>query len=83
MTNVKKHTRKGKNKATVVRQHTRKDGKTRVKGSGVEYTKKQVDSCDTSKCSTSDLKKGAAGKWGKPFAKKAKKELKSREHETA
>ena len=57
MTNVKKHTRKGKNKATVVRQHTRKDGKTRAKGSGEEYTKKQVTSCSTSKCSKSDPKK--------------------------
>ena len=57
MTNVKKHTRKGKNKVSVVRKHTRKDGKPRVKGSGEEYTKKQVTSCGTSKCAKSDPKK--------------------------
>lgn len=79
MTKVKQHKRKGKNKVSMVREHTRKGGKTTKKGAGCEYTKKQVDSCDTSKCSTSDLKKGAKGKWGKAFAKKAKKELKNRE----
>ena len=77
-TKVKTHKRKGKNKVSVVKEHIRKDGKKVKKGAGVEYTKKQVDSCDTSKCSTADLKKGAKGKWGKAFARKAKKELKER-----
>lgn len=76
-TKVKTHKRKGKNKVSVVKEHTRVDkrGKKMKKGAGEEYTQKQVDNCDTSKCSTSDLRKGAKGKWGKPFAKKAKKEL--------
>lgn len=77
-TKVKTHKRKGKNKVSVVKEHTRKDGKKMPKGAGVEYTKKQVDACDTSKCSTSDLRKGAEGKWGAAFAKKAKRELKNR-----
>ena len=77
-TKVKTHKRKGKNKVSVVKEHTRKDNKKVKKGAGEEFTKKQVDSCDTSKCSVSDLKKGAEGKWGKPFAKKARTELKKR-----
>lgn len=45
MTNVKKHTRKGKNKATVVRQHTRKDKDCakcghKKYGEGCEFSKK-------------------------------------------
>ena len=82
-TKVKTHKRKGKNKVSVVKEHTRVDkrGKKMKKGAGEEYTKKQVDSCDTSKCSTSDLEKGAEGKWGKHFAKKAKKELARRNDE--
>ena len=78
-TKVKTHKRKGKNKVSVVKEHTRKGGKKMKKGAGEEYTQKQVDSCDTSKCSVADLKKGAKGKWGKAFARKAKKELKERE----
>ena len=77
-TKVKTHKRKGKNKVSVVKQHIRKGGKKMKKGAGEELTKKQVDSCDTSKCSASDLKKGAEGKWGNAFAKKAKVELKKR-----
>ena len=77
-TKVKTHKRKGKNKVSVVKEHTRKDGKKMKKGAGEEFTKKQVDACDTSKCSASDLKKGAKGKCGKAFARKAKKELKER-----
>lgn len=77
-TKVKTHKRKGKNKVSVVKEHTRKGGKKMKKGAGEEYTQKQVDACDTSKCSTADLKKGAKGKWGKAFARKAKKELKER-----
>lgn len=77
-TKVKTHKRKGKNKVSVVKEHTRKGGKKMKKGAGEEYTQKQVDACDTSKCSASDLKKGAKGKWGKVFARKAKKELKER-----
>ena len=75
-TKVKTHKRKGKNKVSIVKEHTRKDGKKMKKGAGEEFTKKQVDACNTSKCSTSDLKKGAKGKCGKAFAKKAKAELK-------
>lgn len=77
-TKVKTHKRKGKNKVSVVKEHTRKGGKKMKKGAGEEFTQKQVDACDTSKCSTSDLKKGAKGKWGKAFARKAKKELQER-----
>lgn len=77
-TKVKTHKRKGKNKVSVVKEHTRKGGKKIKKGAGEEYTQKQVDACDTSKCSAADLKKGAKGKWGKAFARKAKKELKER-----
>ena len=77
-TKVKAHKRKGKNKVSVVKEHTRKSGKKMKSGAGEEYTQKQVDACDTSKCSTAALKKGAKGKWGKAFARKAKKELKER-----
>ena len=77
-TKVKTHKRKGKNKVSVVKEHTRKGGKKMKSGAGEEYTQKQVDACDTSKCSTAALKKGAKGKWGKAFARKAKKELKER-----
>lgn len=77
-TKVKTHKRKGKNKVSVVKEHTRKGGKKMKKGAGEEFTQKQVDACDTSKCSTTDLEKGAKGKWGKAFARKAKKELKNR-----
>ena len=72
-TKVKTHKRKGKNKVSVVKEHTRKDGKKMKKGAGEEYTQKQVDACDTSKCSKSDLKKGAAGKWEKLLPAKLRK----------
>lgn len=77
-TKVKTHKRKGKNKVSIVKEHTRKGGKKMKKGAGEEFTQKQVDACDTSKCSTTDLKNGAKGKWGKAFARKAKKGLKER-----
>lgn len=77
-TKVKTHKRKKKNGISVVREHSRKDGKSTRKGAGAEYTQKQVDACDTSKCTTKQLKEGASGKKGSAFAKKAKKELKKR-----
>lgn len=45
MTDVKKHTRKGKNKVSVVRKHTRKGGRTTKKGAGCEYSKKKKGDC--------------------------------------
>lgn len=77
-TKVKTHKRKKKNGVSVVKEHSRKDGKVMRKGAGTEYTKKQVDACDTSKCSVGDLKKGESGKYGSAFAKKAHRELKKR-----
>lgn len=61
-TKVKTHKRKGKNKVSVVKEHTRKGKK----------------SCDTSKCSVSDLRKGAKGAWGEEFKALAQKELNKR-----
>lgn len=73
MTTVKKHTRKGKNKATVVRQHSRKGGRSMKEGAGTEYA-----SCNEKECTLGELKEAKSGKWGSVAAKKAKKELKRR-----
>ena len=44
-TKVKTHKRKKKNGVSVVKEYSRKDGKTTRKGAGEEYTKKKGSSC--------------------------------------
>lgn len=72
-TKVKTHKRKNKNSVSVVKEHTRKDGKKSPKDAGCEYK-----SCSMSECSTTHLKEKAAGKYGSKWVGPAKKELKKR-----
>ena len=70
-TKVKTHKRKGKNKVSVVKEHTRKD----------KYGKKAIKNCNMSECSDAQLKELAAQNECQYTKKKAKRELARRNNE--
>ena len=67
-TKVKTHKRKGKNKVSVVKEHTRKD----------RFGKKSLKNCNMADCTTGQLKELANQSECQYTARKAKKELAKR-----